>query len=268
VVDDFVVILPADQLLERVRLQVFDELPAGPRGGGATQRRASRRPGLAAFLAKLRVPPDAHEFGRNARFLADDLRGGRVDALAHLGEAVENIHAGAVKDRNLDVAAFDGAVAEPRALHTAADTLVRGALVDVLHGVERLARTAHALAHDLPRAVLIARVADVAVAYVPAVDADALGDQVHDAFHRELRLVGAEAAHRAAVGIIRVDGFRLDRDRGHPVDPARVAGGPERALGTCRVIAAGIRDNVSLQRHQMALVVEADRVGQRHRVTL
>src|SRR6185503_20610988 len=261
VVDDFVVILPADQLLERVRLQVFDELPAGPRGGGATQRRASRRPGLAAFLAKLRVPRDAHEFGRNARLLADDLRGGRVDALAHLGEAVEDLYARTVKDMNLDVAAFDGAVAEPGALHAAADALVLGALVDVLHGVERFARAAHALAHDLPRAVLIARVNDVAVAYVPAVDADALGDQVHDAFHRELRLVGAEAAHRAAVRVVRVDGFRLDRDRGDPVNPARVAGGTERALRTCRVIATGIRHDVSLQRHQMAPVVEADGVG-------
>src|SRR5262249_10509327 len=150
--------------------------------------------------------------GRNAGFLADDLRGGGVDALAHFGESVEDLYARAGDDVNLDVAAFDRPVAEPGAFHAARDTLVFRVLVDVLHRVERLARAAHALAHDLPGAVLIAWVADIAVTHVPAIDADALRDQVHHAFHRELRLVAAEATHRAGIRVVGVDGLGVDRN--------------------------------------------------------
>ena len=132
-------------------------------------------------------------------------------------------------------------------------------LVDVLDRVERLANAADALAHDLAGAELVAGIEDVSLADVPAVHADRLGQHVHDAFHRELRLVAAEAAHRAAVRIVRVDGLGLDVDVRNAVHAARVARGAQRALGARRVIAAGIRDDARPQREQMSVGIGADR---------
>ena len=71
-----------------------------------------------------------------------------------------------------------------------------------LHRVQRLANAADAVAHDLAGPELVAGVQDVSLADVPAVHADLLGQHVHHAFHRELRLVAAEAAHRAGVGLL------------------------------------------------------------------
>ena len=85
------------------------------------------------------------------RFLAHRLHRRRVDTLAHLGVAVEDLEAPAFAHADLDVTAFGRAVAEPRALDAAPDALVLGLLVDVLDGIERLANAAHALAHDLAR---------------------------------------------------------------------------------------------------------------------
>ena len=109
---------------------------------------------------------------------------------------------------------------------------------------------------------------DVAIADVPAVDADALGQDVHHAFHRELGLVAAEAAHRARVRVVGVDRLRFDVDVGNPVHAGRVARGAERALRARRVVAAGIGDDARPQREQPALLVGADRQRDRHRVAL
>ena len=131
-------------------------------------------------------------------------------------------------------------------------------LVDVLDGVERLANAADALAHHLAGPELVAGIEDVPLADVPAVHADLLGQHVHDAFHRELRLVAAEAAHRAGVRVVGVDRLGVDVDVRHAVHAARVARGAQRALGARRVIAAGIGDDARPQREQMSVGIGAD----------
>ena len=168
----------------------------------------------------------------------------------------------------LDVAAFDRAVAEAGALDAAADALVSGALVDVFDRVERLANAADAFAHHLAGSELVARIEDVPFADVPAVHADLLGQHVHDAFHRELRLVAAEAAHRAGVRVVGVDRLGVDVDVRDAVDAARVARRAQGALGARRVIAAGIRDDAGPQRQQMSVRIGADGQLDRHRMTL
>src|SRR6185436_14852620 len=134
-------------------------------------------------------------------------------------------------DANDDVAAFDRAVSKTRALDPAADALVFRALVHVLDGVQRFANTANALAHDLPGPQRIAGVQNISLADVPPIHADLLGQHVHDAFHRELRLVAAKAAHRPGVRVVRVDGLGLDVDVRNAVHAARVTGRAQRALG-------------------------------------
>ena len=108
----------------------------------------------------------------------------------------------------------------------------------------------------------------VALADVVAVDADLFGEDVHDALDGEMGLVGAEAAHRAARGIIREDGFGLDIDVGHAVWAAGVAGGAQQALAARAGIAAGIADDSCAHSLQTAVLVRADRILQGHRMAL
>src|SRR5258705_10690328 len=115
-----------------------------------------------------------------------------------------------------DHAAFFGrAVADAGALDATAHAGVLRVAVDVLHRVERLAEAAHAFAHHLAGGKAIARVEDVARADLPPVHADALGQHPHDAFDGEVPLVGAEATHRAARRVVRVDGAGLHRHARH-----------------------------------------------------
>ena len=67
---------------------------------------------------------------------------------------------------------------------------------------------------------------------VPAVHAHLFGQDVHHAFHGELRLVAAEAAHRAAVGVVRVAPPWTRRPRS-PRDTGRTCG-TRRAARTWR----------------------------------
>ena len=78
----------------------------------------------------------------------------------------------------------------------------------------------------------VAHLERVPPADLPGVDADLLGQHVDAALHGEGRLVGAEAAHRAAGRIVGVDRDRLDVDVRHLVRPARVTG--RRARAPCR----------------------------------
>src|SRR4030095_14944007 len=152
----------------------------------------------------------------------------------------ENLESWPVDDANDDVAAFDRAVSKTRALDPAADALVFRALVRVLDGIQRFANTADALAHDLPGPQRVSGVQNITLTDIPPVHTDLLGQHVHDAFHRELRLVAAEAAHRSGVRVVRVDGLGLDVDVRHAVHAARVARRTQRAFGARRVIAACI----------------------------
>ena len=72
----------------------------------------------------------------------------------------------------------------------------------------------------------------VAPADLPAVDADLLGEQVEHALDREVRLVDAEAAHRAARRVVRVDGASPRRRRS--ARGRRRRRGRRRARAPCR----------------------------------
>src|SRR5207248_1043254 len=264
----FVVVLAADELVYRVRRQILRELPGRALRRGAAQRRRSRRPRLAALFAQVLVPSNGHDVGRKTGLLAHRLHRGGVHALPHFGVAVENLQSRIGEDVNRDVAAFDRTVAEAGALDAAANPFVLRALVDASDGVQRLADAANALAHDLARAERVAGVEDVPLADVPAVDAHALRQDVHHAFDRELRLIAAEAAHRAGVRIVGVHRLGFDVDAGNPVGAARVARGAKRALGARRVIAAGIGHDPRSQREQAPFGIGADRERDRHRMAL
>ena len=77
---------------------------------------------------------------------------------------------------------------------------------------------------------------------------------------REVRLVGAEAAHRAAGRVVRVDGDRLDVDVRHAVGAARVAGRALEHLPADRRVRARVAEHARLHGGQPALGVAADRV--------
>ncbi len=95
-----------------------------------------------------------------------------------------------------------------------------------------------------------------------------LGEQVEAALHREVRLVGAEAAHRAAGRVVGVDGERLDVDVRHPVGAAGVAGGALEHLAADRGVGAGVADHARPHRGQPPLGVAADGVVHADRVAL
>src|SRR6185436_11658584 len=113
----------------------------------AAQRRRPRRPRLAALFSEILVPPDGHDVRRKTGLLAHRLQRRGVDTLAHLRVAVENLEPSTVDHADDDVAALDGAVAQPGALDAAADALVGRALVDRLDRFQRLANAPDALAH-------------------------------------------------------------------------------------------------------------------------
>src|SRR5205085_11339720 len=96
---------------------------------------------------------------------------------------------------------------------------------NVLHGFERFPHAANAFPHDLACAVRITGIHDVSFTDVVAVYADALGEHIHDAFHRELGLVAAETAHCAADGIVCEDRLCKDVHTRHAVNAGRMAGG-------------------------------------------
>ena len=233
-------VLAADELLERLLLEVRRQLLRRGLRRRAAQRRAARGPGLPALVAEILVPDHLHDVGGEAGLLADGLQRRREDPLPHLGITVANLQPGPLDHANGDVAALCGPVAKPGALDATADALVLGTLVDVLHGLERRRHPPDALAHDLAGGERVAGTEHVLHPDVPAVQAHLLRQDVHHAFHGELGLVAAKAAHRAAVGIVGVHGLGLDVDVRHPVGTAGMARGTERALGARRVVAAGI----------------------------
>src|SRR5262249_26973929 len=153
------------------------------------------RPCLTAFFAQLLVPLDRHDVGRKSGFFTDGLNRRRVDTLTHFRVAVEDLQpdvAAPVVPRHntdFDVAALDGSVAQPRAFDPARDPFVFRSFVDVLDCLKRLTCPANALAHDLAGSEGIARSEDIPGADFPTVHADALGQQVQHALHRELRLI-------------------------------------------------------------------------------
>ena len=164
-------------------------------------------------------------------------------------------------------AVLGDAVADAGVLEAAGDARERRVAVGVLDGEQRPLE-ADAGAEQLPGRRAVARVERVAPADLPAVDPDQLGELVEHALHREVRLVDAEAAHRAARRVVRVDGRRLDVD---VLDPVRAAGVARRALehlvADARV-GAGVADDAGPHGEEVAVRVAGRRVVEPHRVAL
>src|SRR3974390_793965 len=113
--------------------------------------------------------------------------------------------------------AVDSAIADTGAFDTAANARVFGALVDVFDGFQTAPQSQDTLAHDLAGGERISRIQDIALANVPAIDAHAFGKQVHNAFDGEMCLVGAEAAHGPAGGIVGEYSLRFGIHVRHPI---------------------------------------------------
>ena len=189
-------------------------------------------------------------------------------ALAHLGEAGQDLEAlRPPPPRISDPADVGDAVADAGVLDAAGDARAPGRLVPS-RTASRVCRMPQPVVHPLAGGEEVARVEDVAVADVVAVEADPLGEPVEHALDGERGLVGAEAAHRAARRVVGVDGARLDVDVRHPVGPAgsdrRPAPAPwrrPRRRRRCRRGSAPGPRSAGRRRR-------ADRVVQRQRVAL
>ena len=146
-----------------------------------------------------------------------DLQRDGVHALAHLGPAVAHLDRavarGSARPRR-------GDLAEPVAEAGVLQARGRGRRpcprrgprrTCGLHRVEARLGAAAAVVHDLAGAPHLAGLDHVALAHLPAADADLLGQPIDHALHRELRLVGAEAAERAAHRVVGADGDGVAR---------------------------------------------------------
>ena len=136
-----------------------------------------------------------------------------------------------------------------------------------LHGFERFAE-AERLVEQLAGGEGFAGFENVAVADVVAVDADALGQPIEQAFDGEGRLIGAEAAHRAAGRVVRVDGERFHVDRRHAVRAGAMAAGPLQHFRADRGVRALVADDAGLHGRDAAFGIAADLVLQLDRVPL
>ena len=127
-------------------------------------------------------------------------------------------------------------------------------------GLKRLLQADRLLEH-LPAGEGVSDVDGIAPAHLPAVDSDLFREQIHATFHREVRLVGSEAAHGAARRVVRAGRYRVYRD---VLDLVGAAGVPSRALEHLRAhggVGAGVAEHVRLDRGQVTLGVAADFVA-------
>ena len=247
-------------LLERRAAGELDRAgrhPGHPRGG----RRAGRSDGGRAGLGKRHVvgaelrAGDLEDHVRDA--LSDlgrravDL-GGAVRAQDHAGGrvVVEALGVADVLEAHREADAASHALAARRVARAAgeADRLARQLL--------RLGRLqSRGAADDLgdrQRALdrlacreLAAGAERVEQAQLDGVDSERLGELVHLRLGREARLDGAEAAHRPAGRVVRVDARRLDQRVVDRVRPDREAGG----VGGDRSRARGVRAAVEQDPH-------------------
>ena len=139
-------------------------------------------------------------------------------------------------------------------------------VVGVLDLVEACLGARRPAVHDLAGTPLVAGPDHVELADLPAADPDLLGQPVEHTLERELRLVGAEPAERAAHQVVRAHGDRLDVERLPPVRAAGVAGRPFEHLHPDAGVRARVADAADLQRGETALgiaaglVLEVDRM--------
>ncbi len=198
-----------------------------------------------------------------------------MDALAHLRPAVAHLDVAAggvgfaaeAHDRPGDLAE---SVAEPGVLQpeAEADGLAGGdrRVVRRLDRVEARLGPGGAVVHHLTGSPQRTRADDVALADLPAADPDRTGEAVEDAVHGELRLVGAEAAERAAHEVVRAGGDRLDVDGGHVVRAGGMTGRPLEHLHPHGRVGTGVADGADTDGGEPAVgvapgpVLEADRM--------
>ncbi len=95
-----------------------------------------------------------------------------------------------------------------------------------------------------------------------------LGQSVEQAFDGERGLIGAEAAHRAAGWVVRVDGERFHVDRRHAIRPGAVAAGAFQHLRADRGVRALVADDAGLHGRDAAVGVATDLVLKLDRMPL
>ena len=211
---------------------------------------------------------DCHDFRRKAGLFAHGLPHGGENALTHFGVTGHDFEAPTFQHANQRVAAIDGAVADACALDAAADARIFRALVDILDGFETAPDARGARPHDLAGGESIAGVQNISLTNIPAVYADFFGEDIHDAFDGEMSLIGAEAAHGAAGGIICEDSLGFDIHVRHAVRSAGMAGGAKQAFAAGARVASGITDDSNPRGEQVAFGIDAHSVVQRHRMAL
>ena len=143
-----------------------------------------------------------------------------------------------------------------------------GVVVVGLDGVEADPRAEAPVVHDLTGSPDGAGRHDVARAHLPSADADLLGEAVDHALHRELRLIGAEAAERAADRVVGAHGDGLDVDGRHRVRTGRVAGGPFEHLHADRRVRPRVAEHPRPHGRELPVGVAAGRVLHPDRMAL
>ena len=259
--------LASRQIFEAAAVERRPQVPGGVDHRETAEDGGARRRRLAGVELALGVHDHVHPLRGEPQLLAGDLAERRVHPLAHLGPGVEQRHRAVGLGPQHRLAVLGEPVPDPRVLHAAPDPRELGVAVGVSHRLEA-GLDPHARSEHLPGAERLAHLERVAVADLPPVDADALGETVEHAVDRERHLVHAEPAHRPARRVVRVDGARLDVDVGDLVRPARVPGRALQHLVADARVGTRVPDDAGPERREPALRVGADRVIHHHRVAL
>ena len=121
--------------------------------------------------------------------------------------------------------------------------------------------------HDLARTPHLTGPDHVAAANLPTVDPHLLGQPIERAFHRELRLVRAEAAERTTHRVVRAGRDRVDVDVRNAIRTAGVSGRAFEHLRTDRRIRAAVTDHARPECGETTIGVTARVVLHTNRVT-
>ena len=243
------------------------QLARGVDDGVAAEHGRPGRGRLTGLELALGVDEHADRVRRHAELLARDLAQDGVHALAHLGPGVVEGDRPVGLGPQDHAAVLGDAVPDAGVLQAAGDPRERRVAVGVLDGEEG-ALEPDAGAEQLAGRRAVAGVEGVAPADLPAVDPDELGERVQHALHREVRLVDAEAAHRAAGRVVRVDGGRLDVDVVDAVGAAGMARCALEHLVADARVRARVADDARPDGEQAAVRVAGGGVVEPHGVAL
>ncbi len=252
-------------------VEVGPQLPGRARDGSSAEEGGPRAGRLAAAQSERRVHLRVEDGGREPRDLDRELHQHRQQPLAHLRVAVvERDRAVRLHDEPA-LAPLGDAVADAAVLEPAGDPdrlpRATGAVVRVLHRVERLAKS-HRLLEHLAGGHCVADGHGVAAADLPAVEADFPREQVQAALDGERRLRYAEAAHGPARRVVGVNSKRLHVHSRHAVRAAGVARRALQHLAADRGVGPRVADETRHDRGEPPLGVAADRVVEANRVPL